>query len=128
MTVITCGVILMTWIVKHYITIDGVAPARQWINSLSDKTLEVTLRSKIEKLSEHGLLLLQTHSMERIDGDDADLYELKAGQGRITVYFDRHHDTFVLLNAFLKKKRKQRDKIEEARRFLHDFHEKGEVD
>ncbi|MFA5186783.1 MAG: hypothetical protein WC551_09925 [Patescibacteria group bacterium] len=118
----------MTWIVKHYVAADGTAPARQWINSLTDRTLQMTLRSKIEKLSEHGLLLLQTNSMERIDGDDADLYELKAGQGRIVLYFDRRRDTFVLLNAFLKKRRKQRDKIEEARRFLHDFYKRGEVD
>jgi len=66
--------------------------------------------------------------MERIGGDDADLYELKAGAGRITLYFDRRRNMFILLNGFLKKKMKQKDKIEEARRFLHDFHERGEVD
>jgi len=52
----------MTWIVKHYVAADGVAPARQWINSLSDKALRMSLRSKIEMLSKHGLLLCEPRS------------------------------------------------------------------
>ena len=72
-------------------------------------------------LERNGLILLETKAMKRIGGNDDGLYELRGGQGRITAYFDRDRSVFILLNAFLKKSGKQKDKIEEARGLLHDY-------
>lgn len=112
---------MITWQIKNYKTKDGNEPAEEWLRALSDKTLRSALRSKITSLSENGLLLLKTKAMTPIKGNDDDLYELKAGDGRITVYFDRQKQTFILLNAFRKTKKNQKDKIKEARRYLHDY-------
>lgn len=111
----------MAWRIKNYKTKDDNDPTEEWLSSLSDKTLKSVLRSKITSLSEHGLLLLQTKAMYPIKGNDDDLYELKGGDGRITVYFDQERQVFVLINAFRKTKKNQKGKIKEARRYLHDY-------
>lgn len=116
----------MNWKIENYITKDNNAPAEEWLNELSDKTLRAVLRSKITSLSENGLLLLKTKAMGPILGNDNDLYELKGGDGRITVYFNRKKQTFILLNAFRKTRKNEKDKIKEARRYLHDYLDREE--
>lgn len=114
----------MTLHIDRYTTGGGREPVREWLNALSDVTLKATMRSKIDSLCRNGFDLLNTKAMKRLAGYDNDFYELRGGQGRITLYFDRGRDTFVLLNAFLKKRDREKDKIEEAHRFLHDYLER----
>ncbi len=112
----------MPWKIENYVTRDGTEPVQEWLNELSDKKLKAKMYTGISKLGTHGVdILIKTDLLKRISGDDYDLYELRGGQGRITVYFDRELIGFVLLNAFLKKRQKENRRIEEARRFLHDY-------
>jgi len=109
----------MNWKIQFYTTKSGTMPVRDWLETLSDKRLYVSMRSKITKLAEEGWVLLRTKAMKPIKGKDENLYELKARDGRINVFFDKEGSAFVLLNAFYKSEQKR--KIAEARRFLHDY-------
>jgi len=112
---------MMTWRIENYKTKDDNDPVEEWLSGLPDKKLVSVLRSKITSLSKNGFQLLQTKAMKHIGGEDENLYELIGGAGRITVYFDQARRVFILINAFRKTRKKQTDKISEARRYLHDY-------
>lgn len=79
--------------------------------------------AKIRKLAENGLELLKTDMLDRIAGDDKDLYELRGIKlkWRVAVYFDRPVEAFVLLNGWRKQRRKQTGDIRRARYLLHEY-------
>ncbi|MEA3421082.1 MAG: type II toxin-antitoxin system RelE/ParE family toxin [Acidobacteriota bacterium] len=115
----------MPWAIEYYVTRDHSKPVQEWLNGLSDKKLKAKMYTGISKLGEHGVdILIKTDFLRRISGDDDNLYEIRGEQGRITVHFDRARNVFILLNAFLKKRQKEKRKIDESRRFLHDYLEK----
>jgi len=108
------------WLVEYYTAENGRQPVAEWRDGL-DKNNKAKIAAKIQKLGECGLQLLGTTMLERISGDDHDLYELIGGQCRIAIYYDRRRDTFVLLHGFLKKGRTEPRQIETARRRLRSY-------
>ena len=119
MTTITYGVIVIMWAVEYYTTRGGRQPVAEWLDGL-DKRFRAVIDAKIQKLGEYGVELLSTEMMATIWGDDSDFYELRGGQCRIATYYDRSRATFVLLHGWLKKKRQQKQDIEQARRLLRE--------
>lgn len=108
------------WLVEYYTAENGRQPVAEWRDGL-DKKNKAKIAAKIQKLGEHGLKLLGTKMLERISGDDPDLYELVGGQCRIANYYDRWDGKFVLLHGFLKKGRTEPRHIEQARCLLHRY-------
>ena len=111
------------WPIEYYTTEDGHEPVREWLDSDEvGNRIKSNIEAKLEKLSENGLeVMLKTKMLERISGDDADLYELVGGQCRIVTHYDRRRGTFVLLHGFLKKGRTEPRHIEQARRRLRSY-------
>jgi phage-related protein len=79
------------------------------------------IAAKVVSLSEHGLELLSTKVLERIQGDDHNFYELRGGRCRIAVYFDELARRFVLLHGFIKTRDNERREISRARDLLHEY-------
>ena len=107
------------WTVEYYIRRGGRQPVAEWRDAL-DKNFRVTIDAKIQKLREYGLEL-PAKMLTTILGADKDFYELRGGQCRVAVYYDRRRATFVLLYGWLKKKRWQNRDIEQARRLLYEY-------
>ena len=63
----------------------------------------------IDKLTEHGLALMNSSMMDNIE--DA-IYELRVGPYRVFCFYDRESDVFMLLNGF----RKQTQRIPESQK------------
>ena len=110
----------MIWTVDYYTTRGDRQPVAEWRDGL-DRRFRVVIDAKIQKLGEYGLELLSTEMLKIISGDDSDFYELRGGQCRIATYYDRPRATFVLLHGWLKKKRRQKQDIKQARRLLHEY-------
>lgn len=66
-------------------------------------------------------MLLRTNMLTAIGGYAGDFYELKSGQLRIGVYFDRPKNMFILLHGWRKKKQRQPEDIREAFSRLKDY-------
>ena len=96
----------------YYTRPSGDQPALNWIEGRLPNERAV-IKSKITKLKEEGLLLLQTKMLDSIKGTH-DLYELKPGKMRISVYYDRDEDKFILLHGFFKKRRREHHEIKIA--------------
>jgi hypothetical protein len=107
--------------IDYYTRPNGAQPAAAWLDGL-DKRLRAGIMDKIQSLEEHGLVLLSTKMLKPVKGEHG-LYELRAGQCRVVAYYDRGKggDKFVLMNGFLKKKRRERGKIDEARSLLYEY-------
>ena len=120
LTTITSGV-MMAYGAKYYCRENGDCEVREWLAGLSDAKLKANLYALITTLVQEGLILLQTKAMVTISGDDAELYELKKGQGRITVYRDTLNEVYVLLNGFLKRNRTEPGEIDTARVLLNEY-------
>jgi hypothetical protein len=108
------------WEVEYFTTRNDREPAAEWIDALAVQ-IRAQIYAKIDKLREHGLELLNTEMLKVIVGSEEDLYELRSGQGRIALFYDRRRDVFVLLNGWLKKKQRQPRDIETARRNSHEY-------
>lgn len=118
MTHITQGVIVSMYTIDYYTRPNGNQPARDWLFCL-DKRLRAGIVAKIQYLEEHGLVLLGTKMLKSVKGEHG-LYELRAGQCRVIAYYDGGNK-FVLLNGFLKKRGRERGKIDEARSLLCEY-------
>lgn len=99
---------------------DGTQPVAEWLDSLPMEHQAVVM-DKIRALEENGTVLLGTNMMKRIKGDDSDFYELRGGQCRVALHYDRSKNVFVLLHGFLKKKQNERGEINKARRLLREY-------
>ncbi|MDO8635799.1 MAG: type II toxin-antitoxin system RelE/ParE family toxin [Dehalococcoidia bacterium] len=108
------------YVIEYYTRRNGYQPVIEWLANLSIEHRSVII-NKIKKLSDYGLLLLGTEALKAISGDDKDLYEIRGGQCRVATYYDRQRSTFVLLHAWLKKKPKHEQDIEQARHILHEY-------
>lgn len=105
---------------EYYTTKSGEQPLRDWIASLPINERAV-IREKIQKLCEEGLKLLRTKMLTTIEGYSGDFYELRGGQLRIGVHFDRSKNMFILLHGWRKKKQRQPKDIDEAFSRLRDY-------
>ena len=106
--------------IEYYTRGNGRQPAKEWRGAL-DKKLRKIIDGKIKKLSQYSLELLGTDILKTISGDDRDFYELRGGQCRVAVYYDRGRNTFILLHGWLKHKQVQQQDLEQARRLLQEF-------
>jgi len=105
---------------EYYTTKHGEQPLRDWVAALPKQDRAV-IRQKIQKVGEEGLRLLGTNMLTTIEGYDGDFYELRGGQIRIGVYFDRFTNRFILLHGWRKKKQRQPRDIDEAFSRLEDY-------
>jgi len=121
LTYITQGVIVGMYKINYYTRPNGDQPVANWFDAL-DKQKGAVIKDKIQYLGEYGLELLGTKMLKPVKGEN-DLYELRGGQSRVIVYYDRGKggNKFVLLNGFLKKGRREREKIDEARFLLYEY-------
>lgn len=121
MTYITQGVIVDMYKIDYYTRPNGDQPVVDWLDRLDRKSWAV-IEAKILYLEERGLELLGTKMLKPVRGE-RNLYELKGGQCRVIAYYDRRKgdNRFVLLNGFLKKRRREREQINEARSLLHEY-------
>ena len=110
----------MLYKITYYARPNGTQPAADWLDSLSTQDQAVVM-AKIQTLEENGLLLLGTKMLSGIKGGDRDFYELRGGQCRVALHFDRSQNCFVLLHGFLKKKQNERSEIEKGRALLHEY-------
>ena len=109
--------------VEYYIDKRKEQPVSKWLNDVfkSDVAGASRIDAQIQKLSEHGLKLLDTNMMKHIIGEDNHLYELIPGAYRVVVYYDSIRSKFILLHGFRKTKRRQNKDIAHARRNLHKY-------
>jgi phage-related protein len=104
----------------YYKTRRGELPVRDWLEKLPIKERAV-VHHKIHKLSEVGLRLLKTDMLTNLHGYGGDFYELRTGQLRIAVYFDRAKDLILLLHGWRKKKQNQPHDISIAAQRLREY-------
>ena len=107
--------------IDYYTRPNGDQPVANWFDTL-DRQKRAVIKDKIQYLGEYGLVLLGTAMLKPVKGEN-DLYELIGGQSRVIVYYDKGKggNKFVLLNGFLKKRKREREKIDEARFLLHEY-------
>jgi phage-related protein len=110
----------MLYKIIYYARLAGTQPVGEWLDSLSIQHQAVVM-AKIQALEENGLVLLGTKMLSVIKGGDKDFYELRGGQCRVALYFNRSQNTFVLLHGFLKKKQNERSEIKKARSLLQEY-------
>lgn len=72
------------------------------------------------KLQQAGLELLKTEMLKSIKAVPG-LYELRGGQCRVLVYYDKGKDEFVMLHGFLKKKAREPHEIDEGIRLIREY-------
>ncbi len=109
--------------VEYYLNKRGEQPVSKWLNNIfkSDVAGASRIDAQIQKLSEHGLKLINTNMMKPIIGTDNHLYELIPGAYRIVIYYDSTRSKFILLHGFRKTKRRQNKEITHARRNLQKY-------
>ncbi|MBM3148830.1 MAG: hypothetical protein FJZ83_02900 [Chloroflexi bacterium] len=106
--------------IEYYIRPNGDRPVGDWLNQLHIDFRKVMM-AKVVSLSEHGLDLLSTKVLERIQGDDRDFYELRGGRCRIAAYYDEMTRKFILLHGFIKTRDNERREIDRARDLLREY-------
>ena len=79
------------------------------------------MMDKILALGENGIELLGTKMLRCIKGIEGAFCELRGGQCRIALYFNRGRSEFVLLHGFLKKKQNEKAEIKRARGLLQEY-------
>ncbi len=93
----------MVYQVLQYSTPNGAIPYREFLQSVRRSGDIKALRNFQEtndKLTEHGLALLNSSMMDNIEDD---IYELRVGSYRVFCFYDRPSGTFMLLNGFRKQ-------------------------
>jgi len=106
--------------IDYYTEPNGHKPVAEWLDSL-DKNAKAVIIDKVGQLEEHGLKLLRTNMMKRIQNRDNDFYELRGGRCRIALYYEAISNTFVLLHGFIKKRQREAREISIARSRLHEY-------
>ena len=89
--------------VRSYNTPNGSNPYREFLQSVRRSGDVKALRNFqeiIEKLTEHGLTLLNSSMLDNIEDG---IFELRMGPYRVFCYYDRQSDVFMLLNGFRKQ-------------------------
>ncbi len=82
---------------------------------------------KVVRLEEHGLTLLGTNMMKRIENKDKDFYELIGGRCRIALYHEVIRNSFILLHGFIKKRQRETREISIARSRLHEYQSRRQI-
>ena len=102
----------------EYYTEDDAQPVAAWLDSLPPRDKK-KMEARIQALSEHGLLLLDTRMLKALRGNASGLYELSCDGLRIVLCYEKSRESFVLLHGFRKQRQRERDHIDTAaRRFL----------
>ena len=96
----------------YYTRPNGDQLALSWIEARLPQE-RAKIKAKITKLKEEGLVLLQTNMLGTLKGVP-DLYELRPGKMRISVYYDRGENKFWLLHGFFKTRMRERHEVEFA--------------
>jgi len=110
--------------IDYYTEPSGNKPVAEWLDSL-DRNARAIIMDKISQLAEHGLTLLRTNMMKRIQNRDKDFYELIGGRCRIALYYEVISNSFILLHGFIKKRQRETREINIARSRLHDINRGG---
>ena len=108
------------WHIDYYTEPSGRQPVAEWLDSL-DKNTKAVIMDKIGQLEKHGLTLLRTNMMKRIQNRDKDFYELIGGHCRIALYYEIISNSFILLHGFIKKRQRETREINIARSRLHEY-------
>ena len=108
------------WHIEYYTEPIGRQPVAEWLDSL-DRNVRAVIMDKIGQLEEHGLRLLGTNMMKRIQNRDKDFYELIGGRCRIALYCEVISNSFILLHGFIKKRQRETREINIARSRLHEY-------
>jgi phage-related protein len=106
--------------IEYYTEPNGRQPVAEWLDSL-DKRARTVIMDKVARLEEHGLMLLQTSMMKRIEDGDKDFYELRGGNCRVALYHEVVNDRLILLHGFTKKRQRETREISLARSRLHEY-------
>ncbi|MBA7507740.1 hypothetical protein ES706_06460 [subsurface metagenome] len=106
--------------IDYYTEPSGRKPVTEWLDNLGRNTRAVIM-DKIRRLEEHGLTLLRTNMMKRIQNRDEDFYELIGGRCRIALYCEVMSNSFILLHGFIKKRQRETREIDIARSRLHEY-------
>jgi len=110
----------LMWHIDYYTEPNGRKPVAEWLDSL-DRNARAVIMDKIGRLEEHGLTLLRTNMMKRIQNRDKDFYELIGGRCRIALYCEVISNSFILLPGFIKKRQRETREINIARSRLHEY-------
>jgi len=106
--------------IDYYTEPSGRKPVTEWLDNL-DRNTRAVIMDKIRRLEEHGLTLLRTNMMKRIQNRDEDFYELIGGRCRIALYCEVMSNSFILLHGFIKKRQRETREIDIARSKLHEY-------
>lgn len=96
--------------VVYFRRVNGRKPTAIWLDTL-EKNVTAGILAKLGMLEAGGLSLLDTNILKHIVGQQ-DLYEIKYGQFRLLVYYDKKIDSFITLNGFKKQKMNEHEEIE----------------
>ncbi len=108
------------WHIDYYTEPNGRQPVAEWLDSL-DRNAKAVIMDKVGQLEQHGLTLLRTNMMKRIQNRDKDFYELIGGRCRIALYCEVISNSFILLHGFIKKRQRETREINIARSRLHEY-------
>ncbi len=114
------------WRIDYYTESSGREPVTEWLDTL-DRNARAVIMDKIGQLEEHGLILLQTNMMKRIQNRDKDFHELIGGRCRIALYHELISNSFVLLHGFIKKRRRETREIDIARSRLREYQSRRQI-
>ena len=114
------------WNIDYYTDPSGHKPVAEWLDSL-DRNDRAIIMDKIGQLEEHGLTLLRTNMMKRIQNKDKDFYELIGGRYRIAFYNEVMSNSFILLHGFIKKRQRETREINIARSRLHEYQSRRQI-
>lgn len=106
--------------IDYYAEPSGREPVPEWLDTL-DRNARAVMMDKLVRLEEHGLTLLRTKMMKRIENKDKDFYELIGGRHRIALYHEVISNCFILLHGFIKKRQRETREINVARSRLHEY-------
>ena len=112
--------------VDYYTEPSGSKPVAEWLDRL-DRNARAVIMDKMGRLEEHGLALLRTNMMKRIQNRDKDFYELIGGRCRIALYCEVISNSFILLHGFIKKRQRETREIDIARSRLHEYQSRRQI-
>jgi len=112
--------------IDYYTEPNGHQPVAEWLDNL-DRNARAVIMDKLRRLEEHGLTLLRTNMMKRIQNKDEDFYELIGGRNRIALYYEVMSNSFILLHGFIKKRQREAREIDIARSKLHEYQSRRQL-
>ncbi len=114
------------WHIDYYAEPSGRQPVAEWLDGL-DRNARAVIKDKVDQLEEHGLTLLRTNMMKRIQNRDKDFYELIGSRCRIALYHEAVSNSFILLHGFVKKRQRETREIDIARSRLHEYQSRRQI-